>query len=143
MYLCDVSKNERREHMVTVAYTLRHRLRAQAWFSAMTARHPGGIVTVGKAAKMLNVSPQHVRRLIADGKLPSFPAPSEIGGTWIPVAALLGAPTPLERGRPRLRTTGNPLGSRAMSRPNLYPATPHYPQSGVEPEKNISEDDEA
>jgi hypothetical protein len=86
------------DEALRAAYRLRHRLRAiGAWLDAESAHGP--LCGPVQAAYLLAVDPSRVRRLVRAGRLPSV---SVHDIELIPVRSLLSAPTPCERGRPRV-----------------------------------------
>lgn len=85
-------------------------------------RYPGGVVPTCTAREILGVSRARISAMIRDGVLPGIgPMP---GGNpqqrFVPIDALLGAPTRLEAGRPLVRDAGNPLGKRFGPLPNPW-----------------------
>lgn len=101
------------------------------WWRAVMMRWPGGLLPIGAAAKVLGVSSERVRVLVAEGRLPCEVMPG--GGRldrFVPVDALLGAPTMLETGRNRVWNWGKmghfrrhpwPKGWCADDLPPQYP----------------------
>jgi hypothetical protein len=84
-----------------VARMLQHRLRAFAWWAGIMHKYPRGVVSVGVAGRILGVSKSRMNQLIEQGRLPLID--DMPGGKptdrFIPIEALLGAPTPLDMGR--------------------------------------------
>lgn len=110
-----------------IAHTLRHRLRAMAWWRGLMQAYPGGVVTVPMAARILGVQRSRVRSLIREGRLPAIKGYPD-GTTKIlcvPVDALLGAPTALESGRKLTRRSV--LGTQMEVRPMPYRWEPGRP----------------
>lgn len=85
-----------------IARKLRDRLHRFAWWWALMARYPGGLVTVPTAAWMLGVKRARIYALMDEGKLPAINRDRSIAGVpiLIPAAALLAAPSAAETGRP-------------------------------------------
>lgn len=80
-----------------LARLLQHRIDCAAWWREQLQQHPGGLVTISTAARMLGVSRERVLYLIRRGRLPVVQGcPTEHRlDRFVPVDALLAAPTPL------------------------------------------------
>jgi hypothetical protein len=96
-----------------IARKLRDRLHRFAWWWALMARYPGGLVTVPTAAWMLGVKRARIYKLMDEGKLPAVNRDRSLPGVpiLIPAAALLAAPSAAETGRP-LNIQRNPGDDR-------------------------------
>ncbi len=107
--------------------------------------YPGGIVPSFVAAKMLGVSIQQVRRLIADGRLVTVPAFDELPDmTFIPVDNLPALPSRLEQGRPLGPRKENGIRRREERQRNPWPLDCGKPPHIAPAVKNVSapEDDD-
>lgn len=108
------------------AETLRDRLAWFSWYRAQLAQHPGGIIPKRDAARVLGVGPTRIKQLIREGRLPTITTPEHLGPVrvWIPVDALIGAPTPLEQGRPIEKRSGQGIPKRMKADRNQSYPTP-------------------
>lgn len=108
------------------AETLRDRLAWFSWYRAQLAQHPGGIVPKREAARILGVGSTRIKQLIREGRLPTITTPETLGPArvWIPVDSLIGAPTPLEQGRPIEKRSGQGLPGRMKADRNQSYPTP-------------------
>ncbi|MBL4882948.1 MAG: hypothetical protein JKY95_00245 [Planctomycetaceae bacterium] len=81
---------------------LKQRHSSLAWWVRMMRDHPGGVVPIPTAARMLSVTSNRVRQLIDDGRLlvvDGMPGGNE-RDRFIPVDQLIDAPFAMTRGRP-------------------------------------------
>lgn len=81
---------------------LKQRHSSIAWWVRVHREYPNGIVPIPTAARMLSVSTQRVRALIADGRLSvvdGMPGGNE-RDRFIPLDQLIDAPFAMTRGRP-------------------------------------------
>lgn len=94
------------EHTRPVAYQLRDRLQRLGWWRGVIRAHPGGVVPVGTAARILGVSIQRIDKLAQDDRITIVSGMP--GGNrqdrFVPLDELFYAPTPLEAGRPMVTT---------------------------------------
>ncbi len=84
------------------ARTLAARLELFSWWRETMRQHPGGLVPVGQAARMLRVTRAQMNRLVASNRftIVTMPGGAAKLDRFIPVDQLMRAPTSLTRGRP-------------------------------------------
>lgn len=106
------------------AEILRHRLHLLAWWREAGRVHPGGLVPLQTAARILGVQARRVRQLIDEGRLPVVEMPDGAQtDRFIPLDALFMAPSSLDRGRPLERRPGAGYPTRRGPIPNIYGTT--------------------
>lgn len=85
-----------------IADLLAWRLRCFACWRGVQQGWPGGVVPIGTAARMLGVSGQRLRGLVAAGRVPAFTLPTgSPHDRIVPVDVLMGLGSPLDSGRGR------------------------------------------
>lgn len=112
------------------AELLRRRLYLLAWWREALRVHPGGLVPVGTAARILGVSRQRVAQLIAAGRIPvlDMPGPSKLD-RFIPADALLMIASRADQGRPLRPNPDKGYPTRRVPTPNIYGSTAPTPPS--------------
>lgn len=87
--------------MSEYARRMRRRLDALSWWRSVARDHPGGVVPIPTAARILGVQRRRVAELVAEGRLrvvDGMPGGSS-RDRFVPVDDLIGAPFREERGR--------------------------------------------
>lgn len=107
---------------VDIAERLRHRMHMLAWWREQLRLHPGGLEPLATAARILGVQRQRVHQLVESGRLPSITMPGGNTQTdrFVPLDALLMAPSALDQGRPLRMNPDKGYLSRSRPTPNIY-----------------------
>ncbi len=94
---------------------------AIAWWFRVSHAYPGGLVPIPTAARILDVTPNRVRELIAQGRLRMVEGMP--GGTdrdrFVPLIDLVDAPFHMTRGRPGVWGPENRYSQEFLDR-NTY-----------------------
>lgn len=99
---------------------------ALSWWRGVMAAFPGGVIQVSTASRVLGVSRQRIERLIEDGRIPlieGMPG-GNLHDRFVPLDALLAAPTMLDSGRPLVaqgrHADGAPIYRRSVPHDNPW-----------------------
>lgn len=110
---------------------VRQRLAALSWLRGVMTQHPGGIVPVPTACRVLGVSSKRMRDLIAEGKVPvveGMPGGGE-RDRFVPIDSLINLPIAANRGRPGVYGLDRKWHFERLNA-DLLPPGPKIPDSG-------------